>query len=425
MVAAVAVFVLTLSLVIIQPRGLGIGWSAAGGAALALALGIVNLHDVPLVIGYVWNATLTLIGVLLITLVLDEAGFFRWSALGVGRLARGNGTRLFVLVVLFGAVTAALFTNDGAVLILTPTVLALTTALRLPPPAVLAFVMAAGFISDAASLPLVVSNLTNIITADYFGIGFNEYAAVMIPVNLVAVAASLSVLWLMYRKTIPRHYDRGLLPPLTGVVKDELTFRTGFVILALLLAGFMWLEPLGVPVSAIALTGAAMLLITARRGRVISIRRVVSEAPWQVILFSLGMYIVVFGLRNAGLTDLLAQLSTPLLDSTITASLGFGALVAGLSSVLNNLPAVLIGALTVDAAAAEGAVRSALIYANIVGSDIGPKMTPIGSLATLLWLHVLRRRGVLITWGHYFSVGIRLTLPVLAASLLMLGMLLS
>lgn len=425
MTIAAAIFVLTLTLVIWQPRGLNIGWSALLGAGLALLSGTVSLSDVPVVFGYVWNATLTLIGVLLITLLLDEAGFFEWCALLIARLAAGSGPRLFVLVVLLGALTAALFTNDGGVLILTPTVLALLRRLRFEGASVIAFAMAAGFISDAASLPLVVSNLTNIITADFFGIGFREYARVMLPVNAVAVLSSLAVLWLMYRRVIPARFDPALIPELKGTIRDEATFRAGMLVLVLLLAGFFLLEPLGVPVSVIALVSAAALLLVARRGQVISLNRVVKDAPWHVIVFSLGMYIVVFGLRNAGLTDLLAGALTPVLGSPVAASLGFGTMIAALSSVLNNLPAVLIGSLTVDAAAAEGPVREVLIYANVVGSDIGPKMTPVGSLATLLWLHVLKRRGVLISWGQYFTTGIRLTVPVLLMALLMLGWLFS
>lgn len=421
MATAAGIFLFTLTLVIWQPRGLGIGWSALLGASLALLSGVVSLTDVPTVIGYVWNATLTLIGVLLITLLLDEAGFFEWCALLVARLAAGSGPRLFVLIVLLGALTAALFTNDGGVLILTPTVLALLRRLRLGGSAVLAFVMAAGFISDTASLPLVVSNLTNIITADYFGIGFSDYARVMLPVNAVAVLSSLAVLWLMYRRAVPARFDPALLPDLQGTVRDETTFRAGIVMLVLLLSGMFLLEPLGVPVSAIALGSAGALLLVARRGRIISLNRVVRDAPWHVIVFSLGMYVVVFGLRNAGLTDLLAQAVAPALSSPLAASLGFGSLIAALSSLTNNLPAVLIGALTVDASAAEGQLRQVLVYANVVGSDIGPKLTPIGSLGTLLWLHVLKKRGVLISWGQYFAAGIRLTVPVLLATLLMLG----
>ena len=99
------------------------------------------------------------------------------------------------------------------------------------------------------------------------------------------------------------------------------------------------------------------------------------------------------------------------------AALGTGVLTALLSSVMNNLPTVLIGALSVDASSASGVVESAMVYANVVGSDLGPKITPIGSLATLLWLHVLARKGVRVTWGYYFRVGLVLTFPVLLVTL--------
>ncbi len=127
---------------------------------------------------------------IVISLLLDEAGFFEWAALHVARWAGGDGRRLFAFCVLLGAAVSALFANDGAALILTPIVMSMLLALRFSPAATLAFVMAAGFIADSASLPLVVSNLVNIVSADYFGLGFGEYAAVMLPVNLVSVATS-------------------------------------------------------------------------------------------------------------------------------------------------------------------------------------------------------------------------------------------
>lgn len=253
MLIAFAIFLFTLVLVIWQPRGLGIGWSASIGALLALALGSVAPGDIPTVWNIVWNATATFIAVIVISLLLDEAGFFEWAALHVARWAGGDGRRL---------------------------------------------------------------------------------------------------------------------------------------------------------------------LAVAGRGRVISTRRVLREAPWQIVVFSLGMYLVVYGLKNAGLTDLLAQLLNRLAEHGVwAAALGTGLLSAALSSVMNNMPSVLLGALSIQASDTAGAVREAMIYANVIGCDLGPKITPIGSLATLLWLHVLARKGMRITWGYYFRVGALLTLPVLLATL--------
>ena len=418
MFIAFLIFLATLILVIWQPRGLGIGWSAAAGAVVALLAGVIHVADIPVVWHIVWNATGTFVAVIIISLLLDKAGFFEWAALHVARWGGGSGKRLFVLLVLLGAAVAALFANDGAALILTPIVIAMLRALRFSAKATLAFVMAAGFVADTSSLPLVVSNLVNIVSADYFNIGFARYAAVMVPVDLVAVLATLGALMWFFRKDIPATYDMKQLKAPQEAIHDRATFVTGWWVLGLLLVGFFWLEHLGVPISAVAAAGAALLLAVAARGHKISTREVLGNAPWQVVVFSLGMYLVVYGLRNAGLTDHL----TGLLNACATygvwgAALGTGFITAILSSIMNNMPTVLIGALSIDATTSQGVVREAMIYANVIGSDLGPKITPIGSLATLLWLHVLASKDIQISWGYYFRVGVVLTLPVLLITL--------
>ena len=418
MLIACLIFLATLILVIWQPRGLGIGWSAAAGAVVALLAGVIQTSDIPVVWHIVWNATGTFVAVIIISLLLDKAGFFEWSALHVARWGRGNGKRLFVLLVLLGAAVAALFANDGAALILTPIVIAMLRELKFSAKSTLAYVMAAGFIADTASLPLVVSNLVNIVSADYFNIGFARYAAVMAPVNLVSVGATLAVLMWFFRNDIPADYDLAQLKRPAAAIHDRATFVTGWWVLGLLLGGFFWLEQLGVPISVVAAAGALLLFVVAARGHKISTRQVLGNAPWQVVVFSLGMYLVVYGLRNAGLTDYLsAVLDTCAGYGVWGAALGTGIITAVLASLMNNMPTVLIGALSIDATSTHGVVREAMIYANVIGSDLGPKITPIGSLATLLWLHVLSSKGIRISWGYYFRVGIVLTLPVLLITL--------
>lgn len=426
MLIAFLIFLVTIVLVIWQPKGLGVGWSAALGAVVALLAGVVSLSDIPVVWQIVWNATATFIAVIIISLLLDEAGFFEWAALHVARWGKGSSRKLFAFIILLGAAVSALFANDGAALILTPIVIAMLLALRFSPAATLAFVMAAGFIADTASLPLVVSNLVNIVSADYFGIGFSEYASVMVPVNLVSIAATLGMLLWFFRKDLPRTYELDQLKAPEAAIRDKATFVAGWWVLALLLVGFFAIEPLGVPISAIAAACALILYLIAARGHVISTRKVLKDAPWQVVVFSLGMYLVVYGLRNAGLTEYLTQILNVFAGYGIWgASLGTGLLAAGLSSVMNNMPTVLVGALSIHSAEATGIVREAMIYANVIGCDLGPKITPIGSLATLLWLHVLARKNIVITWGYYFRTGIVLTLPILLATLAALAIRLS
>jgi arsenical pump membrane protein len=427
MLSAALIFIATLTLVIWQPKKLGIGWSALGGALVALFSGVISLADVPIVWNIVWDATFTFIALILISLILDAAGFFEWAALHVARWGNGRGHWLFLLIILFGAAVAALFANDGGVLILTPIVFEMLRALRFTPRASLAFIMATGFVVDTTSLPLMISNLVNIVTANYFDISFTSYALVMFPVNLVSLAATMLVLWLFFRKDVPPCFDVSALDDPAKAIRDPFVFKTGWLVLILLLVGYFSAHPLHLPVSAIAGSAALILIMAAGREHflkqqpkaVIPILTLLREAPWQVVLFSLGMYLVVFGLRNQGLT---AELSRTLewLDGQgiWLATLGSGFLFAGLSAVMNNMPTVLIGSLAIDDAQLTPPVREAMIYANVIGCDLGPKITPIGSLATLLWLHVLAQRGMRIGWGYYFRVGIVLTVPVLFFTLL-------
>ena len=414
MLLPVSLFLVTLIFIIWQPRGLQIGTTAVVGAIAAVILGVVSITDVWMVTSIVWDATLAFIGIILLSMVLDEIGFFEWAALKMVRLSKGNGNLMFIYMMILGAIVSAFFANDGAALILTPIILAKMKYLKMNPVAMFAFLMAGGFIGDSASNPLVISNLTNIVTAGYFNLGFWEYAQTMFLPNLLSIIASIVVLWLFFRKDIPTHIDVENLATPESAIKNLIMFRLSWWFLALLMVGYFIGDAYHLPVSVFAFGGALVFLAIATYFKATKPIMTIKAAPWQVVWFSIGLYVVVYGLKNGGLTTYLAGLITELQSlGNVYAVIGTGFLSALLSSVMNNMPTIMI----MDIAIAE-AGNSALAYANIIGCNLGPKMTPIGSLATFLWLHVLVQKGVKIGWCEYMKVGLIVTPPVLLVALI-------
>ncbi len=417
MIVAFGLFLVTLTFIIWQPKGLQIGTSAVIGAVVAVAIGVVSLQDVVTVTSIVWDATLAFIGIIILSMVLDEIGFFEYAAIKMAKLSGGNGNKLFIYILVLGALVSAFFANDGAALILTPILLAKMKYLKMKPLPIFAFLMAGGFIGDSASNPLVISNLTNIVTVGYFDIGFVEYAKNMFLPNLLSIFASIVVLWLYFRKDIPLHVNVDELPEASSVIKNQTMFKLSWFFLALLMVGYFIGDAFHLPVSLFALGGALIFLLIANYYKATKPIMTIKAAPWQVVWFSIGLYVVVYGLKNAGLTDIIASWIEGLQTyGTTVAIIGTGFLSAIISSVMNNMPTIMIMDIAIDKVGYVG--NEALVYANILGSNLGPKMTPIGSLATLLWLHVLAQKGVKIGWGEYMKVGLVITPPVLFIALL-------
>ena len=413
---AFGIFCLTMLLIFWRPFGLPLWVFSTLGAVGAYCLNVVDLGDIWRVWAMVWDSTLTLVGLILLTLLLDKLGFFNFlSLVMMNLLSAGNAIstlRFYVFIVLFSAILGAVFANDGAILILTPLIFTLlkedkSKYLKSP---LIVFLLLVSFLSDFASNPFVISNLTNIITAQFFNFSPLYFSAMML-LPQICILLCFGVFWLYLRRILPRFIEFKSLE--RDISRFGIVFCLGLV--CLLLFGILFSHSLGLPLSSFTLLCAFLAFCYG-----ISIQRVqfadLKRAPFGIVLFSLGLFIVVFGLKNGGILEVLREnvhYFVALPQEIQIVLMGFA---SGISSALiNNLPFVMLGDLAL--ASVKEIANPSLILAHLLGCNVGSKLTPIGSLATLLWRYRLRNYGFYIGFLQYMLLALVVTIPVLFAGL--------
>lgn len=412
-ILAGGVLLAVLALVVARPCGLDVAWPAGIGALVVLAFGLLSPAALGTIFGDVWDAAATLIALFLLSEALASNGFFEWAALHLARLARGSGPRLYVLVLLLTTGVTALLANDGAVLMLTPIFVVLLGKIHPEERLRLPYLFAAGFFADALSILFLPSNLTNIILADATHLSFARSAAWMFLPAVAVFCAAGAAFAVRFRGELRAPYALAALGDPAAAIRDRVVFWAGWATLGGLVVGYIIGGERHLPVSLVAGTGALAMLTLVGLRRLRSVRRVVAAAPWSILVYALGMFVVITAAFDA---HALASLTHPLRLAVAPATgnpVVAGGLLALLAALANNLPATLVGVLALRTAHAVGHTA---IYALMLGVDIGAKLTPFGSLATLLWLGILRRHGIVISWGRYLRENWWVTLLALAAA---------
>ena len=442
---ALIIFALTLFGILRTPFGLGIWVYSSFGAIAALTLGLVEMSDLGVIFLLIWDSALTLIALIVISFCLQGLGFFEWLIFYVLKFCADSRTtnpesradssatlcintrKAFVALILLSAVLSAVLANDGAVLVLTPLVLGLflraknATSLQ-----IIAFLFATAFVCDISSNPLIISNLTNIITAHFHALSFAEFAHTMLLPNLFGIFGALMLFLVLFRAPLrtPLIFRSISKPKLQNAL-----FALHCATLAVFIASFFLSTHFDLPLSLNCAVYAGVLLITLWRKSRQKAIATMKRAPFGIIVFVFGLFVVVFGVQKLDFTEAQNALFYALIalydKSEIVGIFGVASVSALGSSVINNLPMVLFGNLaisdffqSVQHFDAQN-LKESFIYAHLLGCNIGSKLTPIGSLCTLLWLSLiaknslLAQKGVIFTFLHYCKYSLIFTLPTL------------
>lgn len=410
------ILLLTIALIITRPCGLNEAWAAVGGAAAMFLCRFIGLGDLAGVAREVADVLLFLVGMMVLTAIVERSGLFDLLALWTARAARGSGLLLFIGIFLLGFATTALLSLDVTVLVLTPIVYALTTRLRVK---ALPYLFVCTFVANTGSLLLPISNLTNLLAYGLLGLRFASFARLMFWPQMAALIANIAIFLLIFRHDLPRRFDPQSLTSRPDVGNPRF-LRVAAVTLALVLTALLIAGLRAWPIAIPALVGGAALLLVAAVWFGIRPRTVISEVSWSLIPFIIGMFTLIRGAERAWLAQFGGGLilgASGLGDLLLVAfGTGVGA------NLVNNIP--MIGAAIGVLANTAPPAREPLALAAVLGANLGPTVTPFGSLATLLWLTIIRRKGEQLSTLGYMRVGILTAPPTLLAATLVLWLVL-
>lgn len=454
-VVTVFAFLATLLLIFWRPNGLNEAIPAVGGAILVLLCGSVSWADLGKISETVSGAAITILATIVMANVLESFGFFSFVAEKMISYAKGSGIRLFWFVNLLCFLMTLLFNNDGSILITTPILLLLLKKIGLKPHQQIPYLMSGALIATASSAPIGVSNIVNLISLKIVGMDLYMFTEMMFVPATLGLLIMLLLLFAVFYKDLTRKLPTADSPAGTGkkgkppvpirkhpllskthqeppqpepvtVTEPTGAYNTSFIrnillfVLAVRISLFV-ASFFGVPVSVAAVIGSVVLLAWRWWHLKISPVDIFKKTPWHILIFAYGMYIIIYGLHNIGLTAWIISLVHPFVSSSLLhASLLMGALVSGMSSLFNNHPALMIGTLTLTNMHLDPVTLKVAYLANVVGSDIGSLLLPIGTLATLIWMHFLKKAKVKISWKKYVKVTFLVIPPTVVVTLLLL-----
>lgn len=400
--------ILTLVGIMIRPWRVNEAMVALAGAALLLILGLINPGTAISTLLNDWNTFFFFLGMMSLSALAEVAGLFDWLAVQAARLAGNSARRLFLNTFVLGCLISMILSNDATALILTPITYSLVTRLRLP---VLPFLFACTFIADTASFLLPVSNPINIILLSKFPLDLWTFLRLLCLPCLLVISINIALFFLLYRRQLQGHFDIKRLPALEETIKHKSYFRYTCTVLVLVAVAYITASAAQFPLSLVALAGALALFIGALIWKQSTLQDVGKQISWSIFGFIGGMFIVVQAVESTGLTTQFGQLLLHLSGGS-----SFGAVMVGTfgsalgTNLINNVPmAVVLTSALQTTQHAPIMVQHAFIAASIFGCDLGPNLTTVGSLATVLWLLILRQRNLDVSGLDYLKVGIIVT----------------
>ncbi|HLI68188.1 MAG TPA: ArsB/NhaD family transporter [Ktedonobacteraceae bacterium] len=415
--------ILTLVGIMTRPFQWNEALIALAGAALLLIMGLISPLDALTTLLHDWNTFFFFLGMMSLSALTEEAGLFDWLATQAARLAKNRASLLYLNVFLLGTLISMILSNDATALILTPVVYVLVTRLRLP---VLPFLFACTFIADTASFLLPVSNPINIIIISQFPLGLFTFLRLLFLPGLVVISINIGAFFTRYRRQLRGQFDLKRLSSTAEATQHSTYFRYTCAVLVLVAIAYIIASAAQFPLSLVALSGSFLLFLGALLWKRTALRELKAHISWPIFGFIAGMFIIVRAVEGTGLT---AQFGRLLLH--LSGNNSFGAVMVGTAgaaigtNLINNVPmAVVLTSALHTVQHAPPVIQQGFIAASIFGCDLGPNLTTVGSLATVLWLLILRQRGVDVSGFDYFKVGIVVTPLMLLAGALVIWLML-